>query len=79
MQNQINISGNQIIEADYDTISNFCKTIIGLCILLLLIFMSVYLFIYNALYIAYSARTAHPFQRNGAPFRFKLSKAQQVD
>ena len=27
---------------------------------------------------AYSARTAHPFQRNGAPFRFKLSKAQQV-
>lgn len=30
-------------------------------------------------YGAYSARTAHPFQRNGAPFRFKLSKAQQVD
>ena len=29
--------------------------------------------------LAYSARTAHPFQRNGAPFRFKLSKAQQVD
>ena len=28
---------------------------------------------------AYSARTAYPFQRNGAPFRFKLSKAQQVD
>ena len=28
---------------------------------------------------AYSARTAHPFQRNGAPFRFKLSKARQVD
>ena len=27
---------------------------------------------------AYYARTAHPFQRNGAPFRFKLSKAQQV-
>ena len=22
---------------------------------------------------AYSARTAHPFRRNGAPFRFKLS------
>lgn len=52
MQNQINISGNQIIEADYDTISNFCKTIIGLCILLLLIFMSGYLFIYNTLYIS---------------------------
>ena len=29
-------------------------------------------------YSAYSARTAHPFQRNGALFRFKLSKAQQV-
>lgn len=29
-------------------------------------------------YFAYSARTAHPFQRNGAPFRFRLSKAQQV-
>ena len=28
--------------------------------------------------VAYSARTAHPFQRNGAPFRFRLSKAQQV-
>ena len=30
-------------------------------------------------YTAYSVRTAHPFRRNGAPFRFKLSKAQQVD
>ena len=29
--------------------------------------------------LAYSARTAHPFRRNGAPFRFKLSKAQLVD
>ena len=28
---------------------------------------------------AYSARTAHPLRRNGAPFRFKLSKAQLVD
>ena len=26
----------------------------------------------------YSAKSAHPFRRNGAPFRFKLSKAQQV-
>lgn len=32
----------------------------------------------NQLNLAYSARTAHPFQRNGALFRFKLSKAQQV-
>ena len=52
MQNQINISDKQIIEADYDTISNFCKTMIGLCVLLLLIFMSGYLFIYNTLYIS---------------------------
>ena len=29
--------------------------------------------------VAYSARTAHPFRGNGAPFRFKLSKAQLVD
>ena len=33
----------------------------------------------EAICLAYSARTAHPFQRNGAPFRFKLSKARQVD
>ena len=52
MQNQINISGNQMIEADYDTISNFCRTMIGLLVLLLLIFMSGYLFIYNTLYIS---------------------------
>ena len=37
------------------------------------------LFWVGVLLVAYSARTAHPFQRNGAPFRFKLSKAQQVD
>ena len=29
--------------------------------------------------IAYSAKTAHPFQRNGALFRLKLSGAQLVD
>lgn len=43
-------------------------------------FFSVVYFRYNEREsFAYSARTAHPFQRNGAPFRFKLSKAQQVD
>lgn len=52
MQNQIKLSGNQIIEADYDTISNFIKTIIGLVILLALVFMSGHLFIYNTLYIS---------------------------
>ncbi len=52
MQNQIKLSGNQIIKADHDTISNFIKTIIGLVILLALVFMSGYLFIYNTLYIS---------------------------
>ena len=52
MQNQIKLSGNQIIKADYDTISNFIKTIIGLVLLLALVFMSGYLFIYNTLYIS---------------------------
>lgn len=52
MQNQINLSSRQIIDADYDTIANFCKTIIGLVLLLILIFMSGYLFIYNTLYIS---------------------------
>lgn len=28
---------------------------------------------------AYSAKSAHPFQRNGAPFRLKLSIAQLVN
>ena len=47
MQNQINLSGKQIIKADYDTISNFINTMIGLLVLLVLVFMSGYLFIYN--------------------------------
>lgn len=52
MQNQISLSRNQIIDADYDTISSFCKTMIGLFTLLLLVFISGYLFIYNTLYIS---------------------------
>lgn len=52
MQNQINLSGKQIIEADYDTISNFIRTMSGLLELLVLVFMSGYLFIYNTLYIS---------------------------
>lgn len=43
---------NQIIKADYDTISNFINTMIGLLVLLVLVFMSGYLFIYNTLYIS---------------------------
>ena len=30
-------------------------------------------------YGAYSAKSAHPFRRNGAPFRLKLSNAQLVN
>ena len=41
-------------------------------------FINIFEKICNNAEAAYSARTAHPFQRNGAPFRFKLSKAQQV-
>lgn len=52
MQKQINLSGNQIIDADYDTISNFIKTVIALFILLILVFVSGYLFIYNTLYLS---------------------------
>ncbi len=52
MQNQISLSGSQIIEADYDTISNFLKAMAGLLVLLVMVFMSGYLFIYNTLYIS---------------------------
>ena len=52
MQNAVKLAGNQIIEADYDTISNFCKTIAALCMMLVLVFFSGYLFIYNTLYIS---------------------------
>ncbi len=54
MQNLIGLDGNQIIDADYDTISNFCKIVIGLTVMLLMIFASGYLFIYNTLYISIS-------------------------
>lgn len=30
-------------------------------------------------HFAYSAKSAHPFRRNGAPFRLKLSNAQLVN
>ena len=75
------------------TLMNISKisTIISLTSVLLLNIIFLILFFVNPIFnsffvsfiycliLAYSARTAHPFQRNGAPFRFKLSKAQQVD
>lgn len=54
MQNEIDMDNRQIIEADYDTVSSFCKTVACLALLLLMIFASGYLFIYNALYISIS-------------------------
>lgn len=54
MQNAIGLNQNQIIDADYDTISNFCKTAAVLVIMLFMIFFSGYLFIYNTMYISIS-------------------------
>ena len=54
MQNAIGLNQNQIIDADYDTISNFLKTAAVLGIMLLMIFFSGYLFIYNTMYISIS-------------------------
>ncbi|WPB34035.1 hypothetical protein HCEICBPK_02811 [[Clostridium] scindens] len=34
---------------------------------------------FSVLQNAYSAKSAHPFRRNGAPFRLKLSNAQLVN
>ncbi len=52
MQNEIDLSRHQIIDADYDTISNFCKICIGLLGMLLMVFFSGYLFIHNTLYLS---------------------------
>lgn len=54
MQNEINMDRNQYIDADTDMISNFYRVVIGLVVMLLMIFMSGYLFIYNTLYISVS-------------------------
>lgn len=52
--NEIHIGGKQYIDGDSDTISNFCKVVAGLAIMLFMIFVSGYLFIYNTLYISVS-------------------------
>ena len=54
MQNAIGLGAYQIIDADYDTISNFYKIIAGLLVMLCMIFVSGYLFIFNTLYIGVS-------------------------
>lgn len=54
MEKQVNKNdnNNQYISADYHTISNFCKTVAGLVIMLIIVFACGYLFIYNTLYIS---------------------------
>ncbi len=54
IQQEIDFGGRQFITADYDTIARFCKITAGLAALLLMIFASGYLFIYNTLYISIS-------------------------
>ena len=54
MQNKLKLTDHQIIEADPDTISNFISTVICLSGMLLMVFASGYLFIYNTLYISVS-------------------------
>ena len=54
MQNEIAMGRNQYINADSDTISNFCKIVAGLIAMLVMIFVSGYLFIYNTLYLSVS-------------------------
>ncbi len=54
MQNAIGMNRNQVIAADYDTVSNFIKTSAVLAVTLFMIFFSGYLFIYNTMYISIS-------------------------
>lgn len=54
MQEAIVLNRNQYIDADFDLISNFLIMATGLCAMLLMIFASGYLFIYNTMYISIS-------------------------
>ena len=54
MQSEVKIGSTQIIEADYDSISNFLKILAVLILMLVMIFATGYLFIYNSLYISIS-------------------------
>ncbi|MDO4322207.1 MAG: ABC transporter permease [Lachnospiraceae bacterium] len=52
MQNALDLQEGQLIYADSDLLSSFLKAILVLAGLLLMVFLSGYLFIYNALYIS---------------------------
>lgn len=54
IQEAIVLNRNQYIDADFDLISNFLIMVTGLCAMLLMIFASGYLFIYNTMYISIS-------------------------
>lgn len=54
LQNAIGMERSQFISADYDTISNFCRIVLVLAAMLLMVFASGYLFIYNTLYLSIS-------------------------
>lgn len=54
MQEEFKLRNKQYLSADYDSIRGFIKTMAVLLGLLVLIFVSGYLFIYNTLYIAVS-------------------------
>lgn len=54
IQDAIGLDRNQYVAADLDNIPSFLKTAAGLAVLLLMIFASGYLFIYNTMYISVS-------------------------
>lgn len=54
MQEEIVLDRNQYLSADYDTIQHFFIMTAGLAILLVMIFISGYLFIYNTMFISIS-------------------------
>lgn len=54
LQKQFHLENGQVINADYESINTFIKTVFVLFGLLIIIFLSGYLFIYNTLYISVS-------------------------
>ena len=54
MQDKINLNSNQVIIGDDSVISHFCKMLVILAGLFLMILLSGYLFIYNTMYISIS-------------------------
>ena len=70
---------NEVNQVKKKTLVPLITFLLGICLISLIVYKTDTHEKEQRHITAYSARTAHPFQRNGAPFRFKLSKAQQVD